>query len=170
LNTIIQASDIDLERLSALMANAGFNSEIDAEDEQLVLHGVGTRLRVQLHKKYNTIRLRGHIWLNDQLKENDVQKLLTRLNDNVYLPKFTHYRWPDGEVLLLADHVIHYAMGLHVEGLLYAVRKLQESQTGVYYEHIRNTRFDYKNPVITNCLDTHSDSEDEATVEQATVQ
>lgn len=152
------------------MASAGLNSEIDAEDEQLVLNGVGTRLRVQLHKTYKTIRLRGHIWLNDQLKDSDVLKLLARLNGSVYLPKFTHYRWPDGEVLLLGDHVVHYAMGLHVEGLLYAVRKLLESQAGVYYEYIRDTRYDYKNPVITDCLAEHSDHGDDGVVEHPTVQ
>ncbi len=170
MSTIIEASEIDLAKLSDLMAHAGFNSESDTEDEQLVLHGVGIRLRIQLHKKYSSIRLRGHIWLNDQLKENDVQKLLTRLNDSVYLPKFTHYRWPDGEILLLGDHVIHYAMGLHVEGLLYAVRKLIESQSGVYYEYIRNTRYEYKLSVATEWSEEQSDQDGKANIEHPTVQ
>jgi hypothetical protein len=138
---LISKDDVTLETIAALMAEIGYEPEVDTEDEQVILRGSGNNCRLQLHPTQKSIRIRTHLWLNPSLKDAAVRDLLFKLNDIVYVTKFTHHRWGADDLLLLGSHVVHYAFGLQVDNFLYVLRRILESHIGVYYEYIKSTPY-----------------------------
>lgn len=151
---VIDKSEVTLSKIAELLERGGFECRIDEEEKQVVFDGSIKNLRVQLHESYNSIRLKGHYWLNSKLVDSEIYELTANLSEQYYLPKFTHYRWSDGDLVLITGHIVHYTFGLHAANFLFTIRRFLDAQQGVYVNSIRGTHYDYVEP-------EDADSEDE---------
>lgn len=134
---------VSVELIGDRLTEAGYEVEVDKADNTIVVQRTGINLRLQVYPDLNSIRMRSHFYLNRHLTDDDVQKLLVRLNDEIYLPKYTHCRWDDGDVGLFAGYAIHYTFGLNMPNLIFSMRRFVDTQQGVYLDYIKGTAYAY---------------------------
>ncbi len=134
---------VSLELIADRLTEAGYEVDTDKDDNTIIVQRTGVNLRLQLYPDLNSIRMRSNFWLNRHLTDEDIHKLLIRLNDEIYLPKYTHYRWSDGDIGLFAGYALHYTFGLNMPNLIFSMRRLVETQQGVYQDYIKGTAYAY---------------------------
>lgn len=134
---------VSVELIADRLTDAGYEVEVDKDDNTILVQRTGINLRLQVYPDLNSIRIRSHYFLNRHLTEEDITKLLVRLNDEIYLPKYTHYRWNDGDVGLFAGYAIHYTFGLNMPNLIFSMRRFVDTQQGVYLDYIKGTAYAY---------------------------
>ena len=134
---------VSVELIADRLTDAGYEVEVDKDENTILVQRTGINLRLQVFPDLNSIRMRSHYFLNRHLTEEDITKLLVRLNDEIYLPKYTHYRWNDGDVGLFAGYAIHYTFGLNMPNLIFSMRRFVDTQQGVYLDYIKGTAYAY---------------------------
>ncbi len=134
---------VSVELIADRLTDAGYEVEVDKDENTILVQRTGINLRLQVYPDLNSIRIRSHYFLNRHLTEEDITKLLVRLNDEIYLPKYTHYRWNDGDVGLFAGYAIHYTFGLNMPNLIFSMRRFVDTQQGVYLDYIKGTAYAY---------------------------
>jgi hypothetical protein len=134
---------VSVELIADRLTDAGYEVDVEKDDNTILVQRTGINLRLQVFPDLNSIRIRSHYFLNRHLTEEDITKLLVRLNDEIYLPKYTHYRWNDGDVGLFAGYAIHYTFGLNMPNLIFSMRRFVDTQQGVYLDYIKGTAYAY---------------------------
>jgi len=79
--------------------------------------------------------IRGHLTLNSELKDEDLQKICAEANFRSFLVRYVTFRWGDGEIGLIGNFVLHYPFGLNMPNLIYSVRKFVDTLRAYYEEH-----------------------------------
>ncbi|NBY14608.1 MAG: hypothetical protein EBQ76_07745 [Betaproteobacteria bacterium] len=139
----IDKEAVSVELIADRLTEAGYEVETDPDENIIIVHRTWVNLRLQLYSDLKSIRFRSYVWLNRHLTEEDLLKLLRELNDDVYLPKFTSYRWDDGDLALFASYSVFYTFGLNMPNLIFSMRRFIETKQGVYQDYIKGTAYDY---------------------------
>jgi hypothetical protein len=164
----IAKENVSLELLAERLTEAGYEIELDKDDNIISIARTGVNLRLQLYPDLNSIRFRSHLYLNRHLSDDDVKSLLSNLNEMIYLAKFTHHRWDDGDLALVAGYAIYFTFGLNMPNTIFAMRRFVDSQMGVYQDHIKGTAYEYKEEQTPSLIknDDSQVTESEASAEK----
>jgi len=130
----IARENVSAELLKARFEEAGYETSLD-EDGELFLLGTWVNLRIIVHPDHAALMIRGHLTLNSELKDEDLQKICAEANFRSFLVRYVTFRWGDGEVGLIGNYVLHYPFGLNMPNLIYSVRKFVDTLRAYYEEH-----------------------------------
>ena len=84
--------------------------------------------------------IRGHLTLNSELTDEEIQKISADANYRGFMVRYVAHRWDDGDVGLIGNHVIYYPFGLNMPNLIFCIRKFVDTLKGFYEEHKSNER------------------------------
>ena len=130
----IARENVSAELLKARFEEAGYETSLD-EDGDLYLLGTWVNLRIIVHPDHAALMVRGHLTLNSELQDEDLQKICAEANFNSFLVRYVTHRWEDGEIGLIGNYVLHYPFGLNMPNLIYSIRKFVDTVRGYYEEH-----------------------------------
>ncbi len=130
----IARENVSAELLKARFEEAGYEAMLE-EDGDLFLLGTWVNLRIIVHSDHAALMVRGHLTLNSELNDEDLQKICAEANFRSFLVRYVTYRWGDGEVGLIGNYVLHYPFGLNMPNLIYSVRKFVDTLRAYYEEH-----------------------------------
>jgi hypothetical protein len=130
----IARENVSAELLKARFEEAGYEAMLE-EDGDLFLLGTWVNLRIIVHPDHAALMVRGHLTLNSELNDDDLQKICAEANFRSFLVRYVTYRWGDGEVGLIGNYVLHYPFGLNMPNLIYSVRKFVDTLRAYYEEH-----------------------------------
>ena len=130
----IARENVSAELLKARFEEAGYEAMLE-EDGDLFLLGTWVNLRIIVHPDHAALMIRGHLTLNSELKDEDLQKICAEANFRSFLVRYVTYRWGDGEVGLIGNYVLHYPFGLNMPNFIYSVRKFVDTLRAYYEEH-----------------------------------
>ena len=130
----IARENVSAELLKARFEEAGYEAMLE-EDGDLFLLGTWVNLRIIVHPDHAALMVRGHLTLNSELNDEDLQKICAEANFRSFLVRYVTYRWGDGEVGLIGNYVLHYPFGLNMPNLIYSVRKFVDTLRAYYEEH-----------------------------------
>jgi len=130
----IARENVTAELLKARFEEAGYEAMLE-EDGDLFLLGTWVNLRIIVHPDHAALMVRGHLTLNSELKDEDLQKICAEANFRSFLVRYVTYRWGDGEVGLIGNYVLHYPFGLNMPNFIYSVRKFVDTLRAYYEEH-----------------------------------
>ncbi|MEY5003742.1 MAG: hypothetical protein RL678_1551 [Pseudomonadota bacterium] len=130
----IARENVSAELLKARFEEAGYEAMLE-EDGDLFLLGTWVNLRIIVHPDHAALMVRGHLTLNSELKDEDLQKICAEANFRSFLVRYVTYRWGDGEVGLIGNYVLHYPFGLNMPNFIYSVRKFVDTLRAYYEEH-----------------------------------
>jgi hypothetical protein len=134
---------VSVELIADRLTEAGYEVEVYKDEETIVVQRTAVNLRLELHSNLASIRLRSSIYLNTHLLDEDLTKLVMRLNEVAYLAKYTWHRWDDGDIGLFAGYVLHYTFGLNMPNLIFTMRRLVDAQRNIYEDFIKGTAYAY---------------------------
>lgn len=130
----IAREHVSAELLKARFEEAGYETSLD-EDGDLYLLGTWVNLRIIVHPDHAALMIRGHLTLNSELKDEDLQKICAEANFRSFLVRYVTYRWGDGEIGLIGNYVLHYPFGLNIPNLIFCIRKFVDTLRAYYEEH-----------------------------------
>lgn len=135
----IARDNVTGELLKTRFEEAGYETQLDDEGDLYVL-GTWVNLRIVLYPDYASMLLRGHLTINGDLTDEELQKLSADANYRGFMVRYVAHRWDDGDAALIGNHVIYYPFGLNMPNLIFSVRKFVETLRGFYDEHKSNER------------------------------
>ena len=135
----IARDNVTGELLKARFEEAGYETQLD-DDGDLYVLGTWVNLRIILYPDYASMLIRGHLLLNSELTDEELQKLSADANYDGFLLRYAAHRLNDGDVAMIGNHVIYYPFGLNMPNLIFSVRKSVETFKGFYDEHKSNER------------------------------
>ena len=135
----ISRDNVTGEVLKARFEEAGYETDLDDEGDLYVL-GTWVNLRIVLYPDYASMLIRGHLTINSELTDEELQKLSADANYRGFLARYVAHRLDDDEAELIGNHVIYYPFGLNMPNLIFCVRKFVETLRGFYEEHKSNER------------------------------
>jgi hypothetical protein len=130
----IARENVSAELLKARFEEAGYETSLD-EDGDLFLLGTWVNLRIIVHPDHAALMIRGHLTLNSELKDEDLQRICAEANFRSFLVRYVTYRGGDGEVGLIGNYVLHYPFGLNMPNLIFSIRKFVDTLRAYYEEH-----------------------------------
>ena len=135
----IARENVTSEVLKVRFEEAGYETKLD-EDGDLFILGTWVNLRIIIYPDYASMLIRGHLTLNSELTDDELQKLCVEANYGGFLVRFATHRWDNNEVGLIGNHVIYFPFGLNMPNLIFTVRKFVDTLKGFYEEHKANER------------------------------
>ncbi len=135
----IARENVSSELLKARFEEAGYETKLD-DDGDLYILGTLVNLRIVLYPEYASMLIRGHLTLNSQITDEELQKLCADANYRGFLVRYATHRWDDDDVGLIGNHVIYYPFGLNMPNLIFTIRKFVDTLKGFYEEHKSNER------------------------------
>ena len=135
----IARENVTSELLRSRFEEAGYEAQLD-EDGDLYVLGTLVNLRIILYPDYASMLIRGHLSLNSELTDEELQKLSADANYRGFLVRYVAHRWDDGTTSLIGNHVMYYPFGLNMPNLIFTVRKFVETLKGFYDENKSNER------------------------------
>ena len=135
----IARENVTSELLKARFEEAGYEAQLD-EDGDLYVLGTLVNLRIILYPDYASLLIRGHLTLNSELTDEELQKLSADANYRGFLLRYVAHRWNDGDTALIGNHVIYYPFGLNMPNLIFCIRKFVETLRDFYNENKSNER------------------------------
>jgi hypothetical protein len=135
----IARENVTGELLKARFEEAGYETKLD-DDGDLYILGTLVNLRIILYTDYASMLIRGHLTLNSELTDEELQKLSAEANYGGFLVRYVAHRWDDSDVGLIGNHVIYYPFGLNMPNLIFCIRKFVDTLKGFYEEHKSNER------------------------------
>jgi hypothetical protein len=133
----IARENVTGELLKARFEEAGYETQLD-DDGDLYVMGTWVNLRIIFYPDYASMLIRGHLSLNGELTDEELQKLSADANYRGFLVRYVAHRWDDGTTSLIGNHVMYYPFGLNMPNLIFTVRKFVETLKGFYDEHKSN--------------------------------
>lgn len=135
----IARENVTNELLKVRFEEAGYETMLD-DDGDLYVLGTWVNLRIVLYPEYASILIRGHLTLNSELTDDELQKLSADANYRGFMVRYVAHRWDDGEVGLIGNHVIYYPFGLNMPNLIFTIRKFVDTLKGFYEDNKMNER------------------------------
>ncbi len=135
----IARENVTSEVLKVRFEEAGYETKLD-EDGDLFILGTWVNLRIIIYPDYASMLIRGHLTLNSELTDDELQKLCVEANYGGFLVRFATHRWDNNEVGLIGNHEIYFPFGLNMPNLIFTVRKFVDTLKGFYEEHKANER------------------------------
>ncbi len=135
----IARENVTSELLKARFEEAGYETKLD-EDGDLYVLGTQANLRIILYPDYASMLIRGHLTLNRELTDEELEKLSAGANYRGFMVRYVAHRWDDGDVGLIGNHVIHYPFGLNMPNLIFSIRKFVDTLKGFYDENKSDER------------------------------
>jgi hypothetical protein len=135
----IARDNVSAELLQARFEEAGYETKIDDEGDLYIL-GTLVNLRIVLYPDYACMLIRGHLTLNSDLSDEELQKISAQSNFRSFMVRYVTHRWDDGEIGLIGNHVLYYPFGLNMPNLIYTIRKFVDTLRGYYEEHKADAR------------------------------
>jgi hypothetical protein len=133
----IARENVSAELLKARFEEAGYEVMLE-EDGDLFFIGTWVNLRILIYPLQAVLHLRGHLNLNTNLKDHELQKICAEANFNSFLVRYFTHRWDDGEIGLIGNYVLHYPFGLNMPNLIFSIRKFVDTLRAYYEEHKSN--------------------------------
>ena len=130
----IARENVTSELLKARFEEAGYEIKLE-EDGDLYVLGTWINLRIILYPDYASMMIRGHLTLNSELTDEEIQKISADANYRGFMVRYVAHRWDDGDVGLIGNHVIYYPFGLNMPNLIFCIRKFVDTLKGFYEEH-----------------------------------
>ncbi len=135
----IARENVTSELLKARFEEAGYETKLE-EDGDLYVLGTWINLRIILYPDYASMMIRGHLTLNSELTDEEIQRISANANYRGFMVRYVAHRWDDGDVGLIGNHVIYYPFGLNMPNLIFCIRKFVDTLKGFYEEHKLNER------------------------------
>lgn len=135
----IAREHVSSELLQARFEEAGYETRRDEEGDLFIL-GTWFNLKIMLYPDYAALQIRGHMNLNSELTDEELQTWSADANYRGFLVRYATHRWDDGEVSLIGNHVIYYPFGLNIPNLMFCIRKFVDTLKIFYEEHKANER------------------------------
>lgn len=135
----IARENVTSELLKARFEEAGYETKLE-EDGDLYVLGTWINLRIILYPDYASMMIRGHLTLNSELTDEEIQRISADANYRGFMVRYVAHRWDDGDVGLIGNHVIYYPFGLNMPNLIFCIRKFVDTLKGFYEEHKLNER------------------------------
>ena len=130
----IARENVSAELLKARFEEAGYEAKIDDEGDLYIL-GTLVNLRIVLYPDYACMLIRGHLTLNGDLSDEELQNISAKSNLHSFMLRYVTFRWNDGEVGLIGNHVLYYPFGLNMPNLIYTIRKFVDTLRGYFEEN-----------------------------------
>lgn len=130
----IARENVRVELLKVRFEEAGYETNLD-EDGDLYLMGTWVNLRILHYPDHTALLIRGHLTLNSELKDEDLQRISAEANFKSFMVRYVTHRWSDGEVGLIGNYVLHYPFGLNMPNLIFSIRKFVDTLRAYYEEH-----------------------------------
>ena len=135
----IARENVTSELLKARFEEAGYETKLD-DDGDLFILGTWVNLRIIIYPDYASMLIRGHLTLNSELTDEELQKLSADANYRGFMARYVAHRWGDEDVGLIGNHVIYYPFGLNMPNLIFSIRKFVDTLKGFYEENKSNAR------------------------------
>jgi hypothetical protein len=135
----IARENVSAELLQARFEEAGYETRVDNEGDLYIL-GTLVNLRIVLYPDYACMLIRGHLTLNSDLSDEELQEISARSNLRSFMVRYVTFRWDDGEVGLIGNHVLYYPFGLNMPNLIFTIRKFVDTLRGFYEENKADSR------------------------------
>ncbi len=135
----IARENVTSELLAARFEEAGYETKLD-DDGDLYVLGTWVNLRIIIYPDYESMLIRGHLTLNSELTDEELQKLSADANYRGFMVRYVAHRWDNGDVALIGNHVIYFPFGLNMPNLIFSIRKFVDTLKGFYEENKSNER------------------------------
>jgi len=135
----IPRENVTGELLKTRFEEAGYETKLE-EDGDLYVMGTWVNLRIILYPDYASLMIRGHLTLNNELTDEELQKLSADANHRGFMVRYAAHRWDDGDVGMIGNHVIYYPFGLNMPNFIFCIRKFVDTLKGFYEENKSNDR------------------------------
>ena len=130
----IARENVSTELLKARVEEAGYEVGLE-EDGDLYLLGTWVNLRIIVYPDHASLMIRGHLILNSELKDEDLQRISEEANFRSFMVRYVTHRWNDGDVGLIGNYVLHYPFGLNMPNLIFSIRKFVDTLRSYYDAH-----------------------------------
>lgn len=137
----IAKKDVTADLLATRIEEAGYEVELD-EDGDVSIQKTGFNTRLEVIEEYSSLRLRAAIVLHSSTKNQDAEALVSEINKRFFLPRFVYHRWEDGDIAIIANHVVLFPFGLNMPNLLFGLRRFLEGVAGAKKDFVEDTAFD----------------------------
>jgi hypothetical protein len=135
----IARENVSAELLKARFEEAGYEAKLE-DDDDLYLLGTWVNLRIITYPDHAALLIRGHLTLNSELTDEDLQRISAEANFRSFMVRYATFRWDDGEVGLIGNHVVHYPFGLNMPNLIFCIRKFVDTLRSYYEGHKSDER------------------------------
>jgi hypothetical protein len=130
----IEREHVTNELLKVKFEEAGYEIVLE-ESGDLSIMRTAVNLRLSNFNEHASIRLRGHMILNNQLSDEELDKFVKEVNYDSYSIRFIGHRWDDGDIGLFGNYVIYYPFGLNLPNLIFTVRQFVDAMRAIFEEH-----------------------------------
>ena len=135
----IARENVTGELLKTKFEEAGYETAMDNEGDLYIL-GTSVNVRLILYPDYASMLMIGHLNLNSELTDEEIQKISADANYQGFMVRYATRRWDDGDVGLIGNHVIYYPFGLNMPNLIFSLRKFVDTLRAFYEAHKSNER------------------------------
>jgi hypothetical protein len=137
----IPRENVTTELLHAKLEDAGYEAVID--DDEIEVKRTGFNLRIHNFPDHGSLRFRTLIYLNESLSDEEINALVAKTNVDAYAIRLAAVRWPETNIGLFSNYVVHYPFGLNLPNFVYSLRSTVDATQRIFQDHINGTRYEY---------------------------